>query len=135
MFRIRLLIPVVLALLLSPALPAQDTQYAPQGEQIFTLKGADQVYRTLVEAMNEGAVSLGSDHTVLFCNGRFAEMIQTPLEKIIGAAFPSFIVVRRCSVPLRTSWPATCRPKRVSGRASTTLPTRAAKRHSRSDSS
>jgi len=34
MFRIRLLIPVVLALLLSPALPAQDTQYAPQGEQI-----------------------------------------------------------------------------------------------------
>ena len=34
MFRIRLLIPAVLALLLSPALPAQDTQYAPQAEQI-----------------------------------------------------------------------------------------------------
>ena len=53
--------------------------HAPQGEQIFTLKGADQVYRTLVEAMNEGAVSLGSDLTVLFCNGRFGELMQTPL--------------------------------------------------------
>src|SRR6476619_7434176 len=57
--------------------------HAPQGEQIFTLKGADQVYRTLVEAMNEGAVSLGPDHTVLFCNSRFAELMEIPLERII----------------------------------------------------
>ena len=64
--------------------------HGPEGEQIFTLKGADQVYRTLVEAMNEGAVSLHSDHTVLYCNNRFAEMIETPLEKIIGAPLIGF---------------------------------------------
>lgn len=39
------------------------------------------------------------------------------------------------AVPLRTSCPATWRPSRVSGSPSTTLPTRAANCHSRSDNS
>ena len=30
----------------------------PDGEQVFTLKGAEQPYRVLVETMNEGAATL-----------------------------------------------------------------------------
>jgi len=33
----------------------------PDGDQIFTLKGADESYRVLVEAMNEGAVTVDGE--------------------------------------------------------------------------
>jgi PAS domain S-box-containing protein len=66
----------------------------PEGEQIFTLKGADQAYRVLVEAMNEGAVTIDSDGTVLYANTRFAQMLKTPLEKVLGIPLSSFITPR-----------------------------------------
>jgi PAS domain S-box-containing protein len=66
----------------------------PDGEQIFTLKGADQAYRVLVEAMNEGAVTIGSDGTVLYANTRFAGMLKTPLEKVLGIPLASFVALR-----------------------------------------
>lgn len=57
----------------------------PRGEQLFTLKGADQTYRTLVEAMNEGALTL-SRSTICYCNHRFSRMVRTPLERIMGTS-------------------------------------------------
>src|SRR3954453_7674240 len=56
----------------------------PEGEQVFTLKGADQAYRVLVEAMNEGAVTVSGDGTILYANTRFAGMLKTSLEKVLG---------------------------------------------------
>ena len=47
----------------------------PNGPRIFSLEGADHSYRVLVEAMNEGAATLGEDGTILYCNARFAEML------------------------------------------------------------
>ncbi|HVR64639.1 MAG TPA: PAS domain-containing protein, partial [Polyangia bacterium] len=44
----------------------------PEGEQIFTLKGADHRYRQLVETMNEGAVTVSADGVIAYCNLRFA---------------------------------------------------------------
>src|SRR5580698_7155989 len=32
----------------------------PEGNQLFTLKGADEPYRVLIEEMNQGAVSLAA---------------------------------------------------------------------------
>jgi PAS domain S-box-containing protein len=64
----------------------------PEGEQVFTLKGADQPYRIIVEAMGEGALTMTPDGTILYCNSRFAEIIKRPLNHIMGAAFPTFIV-------------------------------------------
>jgi PAS domain S-box-containing protein len=55
-----------------------------QGQQVVTLKGAEFAYRALLEAMNEGAVMLGADGTVLYCNGRMADLLGIPLEQIIG---------------------------------------------------
>jgi len=62
----------------------------PNGDQVFSLKGAEQPYRLFVEQMREGAVTLTTDGTILYCNRRFAEMMRTPLEKVIGSKLQSF---------------------------------------------
>lgn len=61
------------------------------GEQVFTLKGADQSYRVLIEDMNEGALTLTLDGVILYCNRRFADMLKTPLEKVIGSKIHTWI--------------------------------------------
>jgi len=64
----------------------------PQGEKLFTLKGADEPYRILIEEMNESAVTLSAEGLILYCNRRFAEVLKTPLDKIVGATFETFVV-------------------------------------------
>ena len=61
------------------------------GEQVFTLKGADHSYRVLIEDMNEGALNLTADGVILYANRRLAEMLKTPLEKVIGSAIHTWI--------------------------------------------
>ncbi len=61
------------------------------GEQVFTLQGADHIYRLLVEDMNEGALTLSLDGVILYCNRRFAEMLKWPIEKVIGSNIDTFI--------------------------------------------
>jgi PAS domain S-box-containing protein len=63
----------------------------PHGEQVYTLKGADHSYRVLLQEMNEGAAMLLPDGTLLYCNRRFAEMLDMPLEKVIGISIDSFL--------------------------------------------
>jgi PAS domain S-box-containing protein len=62
----------------------------PEGEQAFTLKGAEQSYRVLVETMNEGAANLAADGTILFCNNCLATMLQVPLERLEGTRLDSY---------------------------------------------
>jgi PAS domain S-box-containing protein len=62
----------------------------PEGEQVFTLKGAETPYRLLLEAMNEGALTLTRDETILYCNSRFAQMAQRPLEQIISSSWQQY---------------------------------------------
>ena len=64
------------------------------GPRIYTLKGADEPYRVLVERMQEGAITLSADGLVLYGNRGFAEMIGLPLEQVIGTRFASCIVAR-----------------------------------------
>lgn len=63
----------------------------PQGPQVYTLEGADQPYRTYVETMNEGAVTLSQDGTILYCNRQFAELTGASIEETIGVSFLAFI--------------------------------------------
>jgi PAS domain S-box-containing protein len=63
----------------------------PQGDQLFTLKSADDPYRVLIEEMNQGAVTLSADGSILYCNRRFAELLKTPLGEIVGLAFDAFV--------------------------------------------
>jgi PAS domain S-box-containing protein len=62
-----------------------------QGDQLFTLKAADDPYRVLIEEMNEGAVTLSVDGSILYCNRRFADLLKSPLQEIIGFAFEAFV--------------------------------------------
>lgn len=63
----------------------------PEGERLFLLKGAEHAYRVFVETMNEGAVTLSHDGTILYCNDRFAEMVEAPKEKVIGRSIYQYI--------------------------------------------
>ncbi len=56
-----------------------------QGPQIYTLTGAETPYRLLIEEMREGAVMLHEDNSILYCNKGFAQMVQVPLDKLIGS--------------------------------------------------
>jgi diguanylate cyclase (GGDEF)-like protein/PAS domain S-box-containing protein len=61
------------------------------GEQIFTLKGADEFYRTLIENMSEGALTLNADHLIIYANGQVAELLKVSLEKVIGSKISTWI--------------------------------------------
>jgi PAS domain S-box-containing protein len=64
----------------------------PDGDQVYTLTGADRTYRIVLETMNEGAAIIGSDGTVLFCNARLSGILKTPLERILGASMARFVI-------------------------------------------
>jgi PAS domain S-box-containing protein len=63
----------------------------PEGERVFTLRGAEHPYRVMVESMNEGAISLSLDGTILYCNGAFAQMIAQPLDHVMGRKLREFV--------------------------------------------
>jgi PAS domain S-box-containing protein len=56
------------------------------GSQVYSLAGTDQRFRIYVEQMHEGAITVSNDGLVLYCNRRFAEMVEMPLERVIGGA-------------------------------------------------
>ncbi len=64
----------------------------PDGPKVFTLSGADAVYRIFFQEMAEGALTLNAQGTILFCNQRLSEMLEAPIEKILGASLQRFIV-------------------------------------------
>jgi PAS domain S-box-containing protein len=65
----------------------------PEGEQVYTLKGADEAYRVMVEDMAEGALTLTRDGLILFSNEQFASILGIPLERVMGSSMRDFIVV------------------------------------------
>ena len=64
----------------------------PLGEKVFILRGADHPYQVIVEEMNEGAATLSPEGTILYCNRRFADLLETPLEQIIGSSVQDWFV-------------------------------------------
>jgi PAS domain S-box-containing protein len=63
----------------------------PDGDQIFTLQGADHPYRVLVEQMHEGTLTLDRDGLILYSNQQFADLVQAPLESIVGNKIERFL--------------------------------------------
>jgi PAS domain S-box-containing protein len=61
------------------------------GDQIFTLKGADQIYRILIENMSEGTLTMTAEGMIMYANRRFAEILKAPLEKVIGSMIHTWI--------------------------------------------
>lgn len=60
------------------------------GEKVFSISSAETPYRVIIEEMNEGAVVLSADGVVLYCNRRFAELVDISPEQIVGSWFNQF---------------------------------------------
>jgi two-component system, NarL family, sensor kinase len=65
----------------------------PGGEKIVMLQGTDQPYRVLVESINDGAATLDAAGTIRYANKRFAEILNKPLKKLLGATLESNLPV------------------------------------------
>jgi PAS domain S-box-containing protein len=63
-----------------------------KGEQVYSLSSAETPYRTFVEEMHGGAVTFNKEGLILFCNNTFAELVNQPVNTVIGAHFKDFIV-------------------------------------------
>lgn len=63
-----------------------------EGEQIYSISSAETPYRTFIEEMDEGAVTLSGEGLIIYCNQRFAGMVNEPIERVIGSYFERFIV-------------------------------------------
>ena len=54
------------------------------GKQVYSRKGADRVYRQLIETMTEGAATLCADGTFLYGNNGLKKILKRPVGKILG---------------------------------------------------
>jgi PAS domain S-box-containing protein len=59
--------------------------------QLFTLEGAGEAYRLLIESMNEGALTLSTDLVILYANRCFARMVKVPLQEVMGSSLRRFL--------------------------------------------
>ena len=65
----------------------------PAGDRVFTLEGADHAYHAMVESMNEGAVTVLADGTILYANRQFGQMTGASPSEIVGRRFHDFVSV------------------------------------------
>ena len=63
----------------------------PSGQQVYTLLGADSGYRTIVEQMQEGAVTVDGSGLILYANRRFIEMVAHPTDEVMGRPIGAFL--------------------------------------------
>ncbi|TAL87455.1 MAG: PAS domain-containing sensor histidine kinase [Rhodanobacter sp.] len=61
------------------------------GQQVYTLESADRPYRVLIEQMQESAVTLGCDGTILYCNQRLATLVGRLRSTLIGQHIQAFL--------------------------------------------
>jgi PAS domain S-box-containing protein len=62
-----------------------------KGEQVYSVSSAETPYRTFIEEMSEGAVTLTKKGEILYCNARFADIVQQPYQKVVGSSIKQYI--------------------------------------------
>jgi PAS domain S-box-containing protein len=55
-----------------------------RGTLVFSLAGADSVYRLIVESMQEAALTATREGRILFCNRQFSTMLKLPQDVLLG---------------------------------------------------
>jgi two-component system phosphate regulon sensor histidine kinase PhoR len=68
-----------------------------KGEQVYSLSSAETPYRIFLEEMNEGAITLSKEGMIIYCNRRFAELVQEPSERVIGSYLKRLIAPKEKS--------------------------------------
>ncbi|HAS82490.1 MAG TPA: hypothetical protein DCS43_07425 [Verrucomicrobia bacterium] len=59
--------------------------------QVYTLSGADRLYRLLIETMSEGAATISTDRVIRYCNARLAQMLGQPLDQVLGTDLRDYL--------------------------------------------
>lgn len=59
-------------------------------DHVVTLQGTDLPYRLLLDQMYAGAVTLTPDGVIIYCNQRFADIVRTPIARVVGSALRRF---------------------------------------------
>lgn len=59
--------------------------------EVFTLQSADLPYREFIEQMDEGALSLDDDLTILYGNRYFAELVGVSRSNLVGKRFREWL--------------------------------------------
>jgi PAS domain S-box-containing protein len=62
-----------------------------RGTQIFSLSGAESVYRLIVETMQEATLTVAPEGQILWCNPQFANLLQSPADQILGKPLQMFV--------------------------------------------
>jgi len=62
-----------------------------RGTQIFSLSGAESVYRLIVETMHEASLTVAPEGLILWCNPQFANLLQSPAGQILGKPLQMFV--------------------------------------------
>jgi PAS domain S-box-containing protein len=86
--------------------------HGDSGHHLYTLKSADQTYRVFIEKMTEGAVTLSQEGIIVYCNSKFASMVNQPLSKVLGSFFHSFIAPENqedFALLFKNCWKVDCR--------------------------
>jgi PAS domain S-box-containing protein len=62
-----------------------------RGEQVFSLMGAESIYRLIVETMKEAAFTVALDGQILYCNTQLGEFLKRPINQILGHRLSEFV--------------------------------------------
>jgi PAS domain S-box-containing protein len=62
-----------------------------RGTQIFSLSGAESVYRLIVETIQEATLTVAPEGLILWCNPQFANLLQSPVGQILGKPLQMFV--------------------------------------------
>jgi PAS domain S-box-containing protein len=62
-----------------------------KGERVVTLAGAELPYKVMFDQMFEGAVTLDPDCVIAYGNRRFADIVRTPLTRVVGVPLTRFV--------------------------------------------
>ncbi len=68
--------------------------HGPHGPQVYRLEGPDQPFRTFVERMQEGALTLSADGTILYANSYFSKLLGLSANEPIGQPLSSYVPSR-----------------------------------------
>lgn len=63
----------------------------PKGQQVYTLEGPDKPFRIFVEHMQEGAVTIDLQGSIVYSNRYFAELVDVSLSELLGTPLERFI--------------------------------------------
>src|SRR4029078_9737506 len=63
-------------------------------EQVLVLNGVDRPYRLLIERMQQGAITVAADGTILYANQRFAQLIKQNRIKVVGTELSRYFVAQ-----------------------------------------